>query len=70
MRPISFSVFLGNTEINKYDPVIHYSEVFWFDVLMDKAASVQFLDGLNHLDYYLSETLLAMEGFCVKVIFN
>jgi hypothetical protein len=50
MRAIIFSVFLGNTEINKYDPVIHYPEVFSLDVLVDKAASVQFLDNLNHLD--------------------
>jgi hypothetical protein len=50
VRAIIFSVFLGNTEINKYDPVIHYSEVFRLDVLVDKAASVQFLDDLNHLD--------------------
>jgi hypothetical protein len=50
VRAIIFSVCLGNTEINKYDPVIHYSEVLWLDVLVDKAASVQFLDGLNHLD--------------------
>jgi hypothetical protein len=53
--PVIFSVFLGNTEINKYDPVIHYSEVLRLDVLVDIAAFVQFFDGLNHLDNNLKE---------------
>jgi hypothetical protein len=38
------------TEINKYDPVVHYSEVFRLDVLVDIAASMHGLYGLNHLD--------------------
>jgi hypothetical protein len=53
--PIFISVFLGNTEINKYDPVIHDSEVLRLDVLVDIAAFVQFFDGLNHLDKNLKE---------------
>ena len=50
MRPIVFSVFSGYPEIDKYNPVVHYSEVLRLDVLVDIAASVQILDGLNHLD--------------------
>jgi len=50
MRAIFFSVFCGDTKINKNDPVIHYSEVLRLDVLVDIAASVKFLDSLNHLD--------------------
>ncbi len=47
---IFFSVFRGNTEINEYYPVVHYSEVLRLDVLVDMSASVHFFDGLNHLD--------------------
>jgi hypothetical protein len=50
MSPIISSVFRGNTEINKNDLVIHYSEVLRLDVLVDKPASVHGFDSLNHLD--------------------
>jgi hypothetical protein len=50
MSPIISSVFPGKTEINKYDLVIHYSEVLRLDVLVDEPASVNGFDSLNHLD--------------------
>ena len=70
MRPIIFSVFRCNTEINKYYPVIHYSKVLRLDVLVHKAACVQAFDSLNHLDKNLKETQLALDIFTVEVLIN
>ena len=70
MRPIVFSVFSGNPEIDKHHPVVHYSEVLRLDVLVDIPASVQIFDSLNHLDQNLKETQLALEVFTVEVLIN
>ena len=56
--PVIILVFTWYTEINKYDSVIHYPEVSRLDILVQKAATMHFLDDIYHLDKYLKETQL------------
>jgi hypothetical protein len=67
---IFISVIRGIAEIDEYHFVVHYSEVIRLDVLVDKAVSVQFFNGLNHLDKYLMETQLVGDFFAVEVTLN
>jgi hypothetical protein len=53
---IFISVLCGITEIDEHDFVVHYPEVIRFDILVEKAKSVQFFDDLNQVDKYLMET--------------
>ena len=49
-------VIRGITEINEHHFVVNYSEVIRLDVFVDNTVSVEFFEGLNHLDKNLRET--------------